>query len=256
MNLINLYQFAYEFDIDMHVVSTNEFDVDVNGKTMTIPKRTHGKILRKSSEIKMDLLLEDTTVLKDVSPSNFILLEELDAKTAYNTIRRFIGHHSDDDKVYQFNIKMHHVNVPDIAYRHFTSEEIEWIVFDEFESNLRSFMDEYLGGIMKYITWINRWYTAGRSNGYLMIEDRFNSLESYIDAEFYYLEAKSEYRDDLGYIEALYDTLKLEEKDLTELAYDLLLIEKMIKHTQQEIYEYLNSEIFWLEKVEINKEFA
>ena len=174
MNLISKYLWIHEFKRDKHVTVIEPFEHQWFYETVIIPKGKNGKIIsmdRKSKTI--EVFLEDGKCIKDVDPSKFTIRRELDAKSAYDLLQEFFGHYSGyADKVYQFNIKMHRLNIPDVAYKYFSTDKIWDVLYDEFSFAIDAFIGKNNpDATLKHFPWIKNYYTEGKSGGYLMIED-------------------------------------------------------------------------------------
>lgn len=258
MNLVAKYHWIHEFETGTHITVSSAFDVhDDRGQLLKhFEPGLNGKIIKlNSNENSLSAYFEDDSFYEDLNPSHFTMRRDLDAKQAYDSLQRFFGHYSkSDEQLYQFNIKMHGYQIPDTVYEQLGSDKVWDILYEKHHDMLREFAGEDCEyAPLSFFDWIKSYHTAGKGGGYLMIVDRFAILDAYNEAEYDYLESKDDYRDHEDYIQTCYDALVSEEKDLTNRAYDLLMIEKLISLYQKNHYQEVNQAHVWLEHFEFQR---
>jgi hypothetical protein len=258
MNLVAKYHWMHEFETGAHITVSSAFDIhDDRGELLKhFEPGLHGKIIKlNSKENSLSAYFEDDSFFEGLDPNHFTMRRDLDAKQAYNALQKFFGHYSrSDEQLYQFNIKMHGYQIPDSVYQQLGSDKVWDILYEKQDDLLRLFTGKDCDyAPLSFFDWIKEYYTAGKSGGYLMIVDRFATVEAYNEAEYDYLQAKDDYRDHDDYVQSCYDSLVSEEKDLTERVYDLLMIEKLISLYQNNHYQEISQIRFWLEHFEFQR---
>lgn len=158
---------------------------------------------------------------------------------ALNLLREFRGHHCDKDGQYQFNIKLHHFPPQEIFDK--CGDEETWDEYHEILRNdLRSFMDESYG-IVELIDWVDkRWWTAGRSGGWLVIEDihdrDWERLKDDYEGNSEELEAKQQTQADKDYVRECREGAY---KDIMELAFGVRYIGECVRIAKQQTGEFV-----------------
>ena len=259
MNLADKYILS-NFEEDIHVISVNElFLRDSTGKIFCkVPEQTKGKVVKLDRKnVTLSIYFETDVYLDDISPSDVIPLDELDFDEAYDILKEFFGHHTNSESQYQFNIKMYRrmATIPSSILAQVGTDKI-WQACDRvLEDILHQFVGlDYDYAPLHYFPWIKDYWTAGRSGGYLILEDNYRIKEAYDDADYHYEEARTEYEDDLehlAYCKRDFDDAKF---DLIQRVYDLRMIQKLIKRYQDYYYESIQDPDFWKEYFDMQKE--
>lgn len=80
--------------------------------------------------------------------------------------KEFASRHTHGEEIYEFNIKIQKLDIPEIVRQTSTKENLEFNVDDLMEERLREFAESLES---KYY-WIRRWGREGRSGGWLVLE--------------------------------------------------------------------------------------
>lgn len=255
MNITDLYLYRHEIDVGTHVKMIEDAYFEQDGMRIFIPRGEKGKIIKKNNYF-FDIYFESDTFLKQIPMDKVEILNEINGDQALEIVESYIGHHSkSNDQLYQFNIKMYGYRIPEKAFDYFGDMVYE--VLASMESDLFDSFTEGDCAPLSFFEWIEHFYTAGRTSGYLMLKDKYRSVSNYIDSKYLYDEEDLLfYLDDPESANEVIEYYIQEQKYIIELAYDLQMIEKLIRLYQNKLYELVNSDDFWEMKIESFKEAA
>lgn len=93
-------------------------------------------------------------------------------------IEQYLSRHRRGE-FYEFDIKVHRINIPDVVRERVPEGEIERVVQQEMQDDLQGFADWFRGDY----GWIQGWSQEGRSGGWLVLEPREPVLNEYGEVE-------------------------------------------------------------------------
>ncbi|MCY7866040.1 hypothetical protein P8918_12535 [Bacillus spizizenii] len=260
MNLSARYAWIYTYEIDMHVTVSRPFDVHDNNRELLkhFEPGLNGKIVSFHWRSRtFSVYFEDDSYHEFLDPCHFTVRTDLNATEAYNTLKSFFGHYTKmNEHYYQFNIKMHHYDIPTSVIAQIGMNRV-WDIIGEQQENLFNLFSgkdaDYAP--LSFFDWISEYWMEGKNGGYLLLRDSCHVKESYEEAEYQFLEAATEYASDEEYLEENREELEAYEKELIERAYDLKMIEALIKKYQDDHFKEINSHSFWQNKIRFRETF-
>lgn len=256
MNLVSIYKTQHEFKPNLHVVAVSDFAYQYSEKNIiNIKKGLNGKIISIDREKNLlTIYCENDCCLEDVSPIYFTLRNELSPSDAKKRLESFFGHHTGpyNQHLYQFNVKMYDYDIPGKVIDSLGQDYV-WDTIYHLEQYLfYDFVGEtYDEAPLSFFKWIGEYYLAGRSGGYLILKDNYHTLQSYEETYYHYKDLIAE-NYDFDYIELYRKELKEAESELIERAYDLEMIQTLIKKYQDYHFNDVNSVEFWSEYAKEN----
>lgn len=182
---------------------------------------------------------------KEVKPASPITFEE-----ALDVMRQYRGHYAKEGQ-FQFNIKIHNYTLPTIV-NDWHNDEIKYEhLNDILNHELYSFMgDKYSdGGLNQQLdNTFNKWWTAGKGGGYLIIE-----FHDKYDADFFLAHTEEEDGMNLSY-EMTLDEIEGYKQMAIGLAYTLMYINESVECSKHSIPDWINSEEAWENVIELINE--
>ncbi|MNO71310.1 hypothetical protein D3C76_622220 [compost metagenome] len=164
-----------------------------------------------------------------------------DVGLALNLLREFQGHHCKSGQ-YQFDIKMRHFPPQSVLDK--CGHEETW---DEYHELLRNDLEHFMGedfGMTRLIDWMEtKWWQAGRSGGWLVIQDErqrdWEDLKATYEENSEELEAKQTTLSDRNYVR---DCRTEAYNDIMELAMAIRFMGECVRIAKHQVGEYVESE--------------
>lgn len=243
MNLVDIYTLSY-FKEGTPVVVIHDFK-----HNQDIKKTTRGKIVKVDNKEKtLSVFFENGVWSNNVKPTFIRPANDMTYLEALDVINAHIGHHCNHGNTLQFDIKMRKsLNAPSEVELLLNNNLINEVICEFVETTLSSFVDEKEFDFcpLSFFDRFDGYWTAGRSGGYLILEERYRTLDSFYCAEDNLKDATEYHKDDKENLELYTKEYEESKEDLLEFAYDILMIEKLIKDYQDHIYNYVSDLEFW-----------